>query len=63
MTFIMRKESKIRFILYPPSYINIAERDLQMQAGNAFEPNNNVSVKVHRELTLDCHIFRHARSF
>jgi hypothetical protein len=47
----------------PTRCINIAERDLQMQAGNAFEPNNNVSVKVHRKLTLDCHIFRHARSF
>ncbi len=47
----------------PTSCINIAERDLQMQERSAFEPNNNVSFKVHRELTPDCNIFRHARNF
>jgi len=60
---IFLKSSEIQPACKPTSCINIAERDLQMQDRSAFEPNNNVSFKVHRELTPDCNIFRHARNF
>jgi hypothetical protein len=42
-------------------FINIADKDLQMQARSELEPKLMSVLKVHRELTPDCDIFRHAR--
>ena len=55
--FVVILHKSIRIMSNPISCINIAGRDLQMQDRSAFEPNNKVSLKVHRELTPDCNIF------